>query len=63
MSDKIDPRTNRPFGDHGTAMQAINYALDVEMEHECDCSGFLRAWREGDLGAWPDFYVWLKGSK
>jgi hypothetical protein len=58
-----DPRTGRPFGDHGTANDAIEYALDVVMDEDCDCSGFLRAWREGDLGDWPEFYEWLAGRQ
>ncbi len=52
----IDPRTGRHFGDHGTAVQAINYALDHEPD---DGMTFLKAWREGDLGEWPEFYAWL----
>ncbi|MEQ1950962.1 hypothetical protein ABMA59_06045 [Mesorhizobium sp. CN2-181] len=52
----IDPRTGRPIGDHGTAIQAINYALDVERD---DREAFLRCWREGDLEEWPEFYAWL----
>lgn len=55
----IDKRTGRPFGDHGSGTDALNYALDVVMEEDGDCSDFLRAWREGDLSEWPEFYVWL----
>lgn len=54
----IDPRTGRPVGDHGTAAQAIEWALDQNDDYAgVDC--FLRAWREGDLGEWPEFYEWL----
>jgi len=54
----IDPHTGRPLGDHGTAGQAIEFALDkTDYYHEMD--DFLRAWREGDLGEWPEFYEWL----
>jgi hypothetical protein len=56
----IDERTGRQAGNHGTANQALEYALDV---HEADPGNqleFLRAWREGDLAdEWPDFYTWL----
>lgn len=53
----IDPETNRPIGDHGTAADAIDFALDHEGG---DCDTFLRRWREGDAASeWPDFYEWL----
>lgn len=55
-----DPRTGRPVGDHGTAVQAIEYAL--EQVGDCEAVDFLRAWREGDLDEWPEFYPWLKGQ-
>lgn len=58
MTTLIDRRTGRPLGDHGTCLQAINYALDVEGSGEA--VEFLRAWREGDLEEWPEFYAWLK---
>lgn len=55
MSD-TDARTGRPYGDHGTAMQAIEFALDhLHVEHDT----FLNSWREGDLDEWPEFYAWL----
>jgi hypothetical protein len=54
----IDLCTGRPIGDHGTATQAIDYAIDHEGSAFADA--FLRAWREGDLDEWPDFYAWLK---
>jgi hypothetical protein len=50
-----DPHTGRPFGDHGTANQAIDFALSEAHE----TYEFLKAWREGDLEEWPEFYVWL----
>lgn len=53
-----DPRTGRPWGDHGTANQALEYALDHEANFG-DPEAFLRCWREGDLEEWPEFYVWL----
>jgi hypothetical protein len=55
----LDPRTGRPNGDHGTAVDALDFILD-----HADCSTevdtFLRAWREGDLDEWPEFYSWLR---
>lgn len=62
MADKSrnDPRTGRPWGDHGTAMQAINFAFD-QLSVERDT--FLKSWREGDLDEWPEFYEWLRTQK
>lgn len=57
----IDPRTGRPLGDHGTALQAISFALDTSQGLECE--DFLRAWREGDLDEWPDFYEYLRNDE
>jgi hypothetical protein len=54
----VDDSTGRPAGDHGTANQAIEYALNVAEDHEAP--DFLRAWQQGDLGEWPEFYDWLK---
>lgn len=60
MSAAIDPRTGRPLGDHGTAVDAINFAVDEVPFGECpEPDTFLRAWREGDLEEWPEFYEWL----
>lgn len=56
-AEGMDPRTGRPFGDHGTAVQAIDFALDI-MRND-DPETFLRCWREGDLEEWPEFYAWL----
>lgn len=56
-ADSVDPKTARPYGDHGSAEDAIRYALDVEGE---DPETFLRCWREGRLDEWPEFYVWLR---
>jgi len=58
VSDPIDERTGRAPGDHGTAMRAIEYALDV-VEPDGTAS-FLEHWREGDLDEWPEFYAWLR---
>lgn len=54
----IDPHTRRPFGDHGDANDAIEWALDHAPAF--DEVSFLRCWREGNLGEWPEFYAWLK---
>lgn len=53
----IDPRTGRPAGDHGTALQAIQYAVEWE---RLEADTFLKCWLEGDLDEWPEFYEWLK---
>lgn len=56
----IDPRTGRPLGDHGTAEQAIEFAL---LYYDRDMLGqereFLKAWQDGSLDEWPLFYEWL----
>lgn len=58
---KVDPRTGRPFGDHGTSQDAIDFSLcsfDPDMmgqERE-----FLEAWRDGAaFEEWPLYYDWL----
>ena len=58
---KLDPRTGRPLGDHGTAVQAINFALDWQFCQQPDV--FLRGWREGSLDEWPEFYDWLRAQE
>jgi len=55
----IDKRTGRPFGDHGTANQAIAFAIDGMNGWCSEPEVFLKAWREGDLTEWPEFYIWL----
>ena len=55
----LDPRTGRPLGNHGTADQAIDFALDFNRCEEPDT--FLRIWREGGTWEeWPEFYEWLR---
>lgn len=55
----IDANTNRPVGDHGTANDALDYALDV-IEDWAEMVDFLFAWREGAAYEdWPEFYDWL----
>jgi hypothetical protein len=55
----IDKRAGRPLDDHGTAAQAIEFALDSGDSY-LEVDTFLRAWREGDLDEWPEFYEWLE---
>lgn len=52
----IDKRTGRAYGDHGTALQAIQYVVAYQ-RFEADT--FLKCWLEGDLDEWPEFYTWL----
>jgi len=54
-----DPRTGRRFGDHGTAEQAIDFALAGNNEAWTQETEFLRCWRTGDLDEWTEFYPWL----
>lgn len=60
--EPINPRTGRAIGDHGTALQAIQYATEsydaMSQERE-----FLKAWLEGDLDEWPKYYDWLKAKE
>lgn len=57
-----DPRTGRPFGDHGPTEAALAFALDAT-KHDGDTSNqvaFLSAWSEGSaFKEWPEFYTWL----
>lgn len=56
----IDKRTGRPFGDHGTGDQAIDWIMNhAGMDDRCECEVFLKSWMEGDLDEWPEFYEWL----
>ena len=59
---KIDPNTGRPFGDHGTAQDAIDFILDYRVSDfgPGEESDFLEGWNEGDLKGYPEFYDWLK---
>lgn len=55
-----DPRTGRPLGDHGTANDAVEFILNSpQIMAPDEGTEFLRAWREGDLDEWPEFYEWL----
>lgn len=55
----IDPRTGRPLGDHGTALQAINWALHHAGSDLGELHAFLTNWLEGNLDQWPEYYAWL----
>jgi hypothetical protein len=60
-SDEVgenDPRTGRPWGDHGTTQQALEFALDY-IDDPYDTIQFLKDWREAELDEWPEFYAWL----
>lgn len=46
----------RGLDEHGTYEDAVTYVLDVCSE---DTDLFLRAWREGNLAEWPEYYQWL----
>ncbi len=56
MTTAIDPRTDRPYGDHGTANEAIDYAIE---RAGIEAGEFLVAWREGTLEEWDDFYAYI----
>ncbi|WP_404480018.1 hypothetical protein [Novosphingobium sp. BL-52-GroH] len=58
--ERYDPATGRPFGDHGTAAQALHWALNV-YEDPSGGLDFLQEWQQG--GAWEEwfeFYEWLE---
>ncbi len=44
--------------DHGTHEQAIEFALYVHND-TLQTYEFLKAWSEGSLEEWPEFYEWL----
>jgi hypothetical protein len=54
----IDRATGRPYGDHGQATDAINFAIDQLGSGDQDA--FLRCWRDGDLSEFPEFYTYLR---
>lgn len=59
--EKYDPNTGRPFGDHGTAAQALEWISHNVDSDALDQLAFLEAWREGGAWEeWPDFYHWLQ---
>lgn len=65
MADRIHACTGRPLGDHGTANDALEFALDDPCGaiggDAYNLKGFLEDWREGAAyEEWPEFYEWLK---
>ena len=44
--------------DHGTAQQAIDFLLE-NSQAPGEEAEFLKAWNEGALEEWPEFYDWL----
>lgn len=54
----IDSSTGRAPGDHGTAEQAIEFALNIH-DDTLQTYEFLRGWHDGDLSEWPEYYEWL----
>lgn len=54
----IDRRTGRPFGDHGTALRALQFAFD-KLHDDVERMDFLREWWHGGP-EYPEFYAWLK---
>jgi hypothetical protein len=58
--ERFDPNTGRPFGDHGTAAQALEWALN-HYGDQFEGLDFLRAWQTGEAWEeWPEFYEWLE---
>lgn len=46
--------------DHGTASQAIEWAVHVNRDaQEWE---FLNAWQQGKLDEWPEYYEWLEAQ-
>lgn len=57
-----DPRTGRPWGDHGTGSQAIEWALHVNRDGQVE--EFLTEWEcGGAYEEWPEFYEWLNNEE
>lgn len=48
----------RESWDHGTHAQAIEFLL-YHRQAPGEEYEFLKAWNEGDLDEWPEFYEWL----
>jgi hypothetical protein len=56
----IELTHGHPIGDHGTALQAINWVLNHGgPDARCEIEAFLKNWMEGNLDEWPEFYAWL----
>lgn len=60
--EKYDLRTGLPMGEHGTAIEALEWALDAgDRIREVDSAeDFMKYWREGGaMYDWPEYYKWL----
>lgn len=58
--EHYDPNTGRPFGDHGSAEQALHWISENGDGDPANDQEFLRAWRDGEAWEeWPEFYKWL----
>lgn len=57
---RLDPATGRPFGDHGTAAAALEFAFE-RIDDPAEQVEFLQDWYKGDAAEyWPMFYEWLR---
>lgn len=57
----LDPNTGRPPRDHGTAEQALEYAVERFSDDPGTFMSFLHHWNEGAaFEAFRPFYAWLK---
>ena len=60
----FDVRTGRPFGDHGTALNAVEFIVERREHTPGEEAAFLAAWLEGrTLDEWPDYYAWLRNRE
>ena len=60
--EKYDPRTGRPFGNHGSANEAHLWGLEIgdRFREVDDFETFIKVWQEGSaFEEWPEFYRWL----
>ena len=55
----LDERTGFAVGFHGGYSHAVDYALDHMEQDPGNQVDFLRAWREGNLEEWPEYYEHL----
>lgn len=56
----LDENIGFPIGFHGGYSHAVDYALDHLEQDTANQIEFLRAWREGSLEEWPEYYDWLR---
>jgi hypothetical protein len=55
----LDENTGFPVGFHGGHSHAVDYMLDRMEADPGNQVEFLRAWREGNLEEWPEYYEHL----